>query len=228
MRWRSIYCAVAYLLIADRNADFGAAERRAGNLVHVVEQSFSGMLTGVDRTLLFLRKLYQQNPADFDLSAWARDPSIRNKLVFDFSILDADGRVIQSSLSTSIIGGDRSDRDGFVAHVGSAADALVITKPVMLESGNRWAIGMSRRITAPDGTFAGVIVAFVDTNELGKQIRTLDLGPDGSVGLLGLDGVLRVRAINGEIDQKCHRKAASAWRAGTQTSRAGKEGRLLE
>ena len=177
-----VYCAVAYLLITDRNADYGAAERRAGNLVRVVEQSFSGMLTGVDRTLLFLRKLYQQNPSDFDLSAWARDPSIGNKLVFDFAILDAGGRVIQSSISTSIIGVDRSDREGFVAHVGSGADALVITKPIMLQSGNRWVIGMSRRITAPDGTFAGVIIAFIDTDELGKQIRTLDLGPDGSVG----------------------------------------------
>ena len=197
-----IYCATTYLLIADRNANYDAAERRAGNVARIVDQSFSRMLTSVDTTLLFLRKLYQQNPSDFDLSAWVHDPSIGNKLVFDFSILDAGGRVIQSSLSTSVVGGDRSNQDGFDAHVGSAADALVITKPVMLQSRNRWAIGMSRRITAPDGTFAGVIVAFIDTNELGKQIRTLNLGPDGSVVLLGLDGALRVRAINGEIDQK--------------------------
>ena len=80
-----IYCALAYLIIADKKAAEISAERRVGNLVRVIDQSFSHIFMSVDASLLFLRKSYQQNPSDFDLSAWIRDFSVRNALTFQFS-----------------------------------------------------------------------------------------------------------------------------------------------
>jgi len=60
-----IYLAVAYLIIQDRNEAYSIAARRGGNVVRIIEQSFAHLLNGIDARLLFLRKLYQQNPSTF-------------------------------------------------------------------------------------------------------------------------------------------------------------------
>ena len=52
---------------------------------------------------------------------------------------------------------------------------------------------MSRRLKAPDGSFAGVIVATLDPHQLEKFYSSLDLGRDGIVSLVGFDGIIRAR-----------------------------------
>ena len=195
-----IYCTLSYLLITDRQTAEYDAGRRGDNIVRIVDQSFAHIFKSVDAILLFLRKSYQRDPDTFDLSAWVADPSIRNELTFDFAILNASGRVIASSFSSKGLGIDRSDRDYFRAHASATVDQLLISKPVVLEVNGKWSIILSRRITAPDGTFAGIIVAMLDPSELVKHVGTVDLGPDGSIALVGLDSYLRTRLVNGAVD----------------------------
>ena len=197
-----IYCTLVYLLITDREIAEYDAGRRADNLAHVVDQSFAHIFKSVDATLLFLRKSYQRNPSTFDLATWVADPSIRNELIFDFGILDASGAVVASSFSSNGLGIDRSDREYFRAHANSTTDELFISKPVILGVNGKRSILLTRRITASDGTFAGVILAMLDPSELIKHVGTVDLGPEGSIALVGLDSYLRTRSVNGTIDWK--------------------------
>ena len=122
-----IYCAVAYLLVADRKVAEYDAGLRGDNLARVVDQSFVHIFKSVDATLLFLRKSYQQSPSTLDLAAWVHDPSLKNELTYDFMICDANGRIVESSFSKSIIGADRSQEEPFRVHVNSAADELFIS-----------------------------------------------------------------------------------------------------
>ena len=195
-----VYCAHAYLLIYDRKDAHESAETRGGNIARVLEQSFSHAFQSIDASLLFLGRFYRQSPSDFDLNAWVHDPSIKNDLTFGFAVIDANGRVVQSSHTRDILGADRSDREYFRVHAESAADRLLIGKPQLLKFTGQWTIILTRRIVASDGTFAGVVAALLDPRQLGEQIRSVELGRDGTVALLGLDGVIRVRAVNGEID----------------------------
>jgi len=194
-----IYCAVAYLLIADRKDDFNDAVHDGENLVQIFNQSFSHIFKSVDATLLFIRKSYQQNPAAFDLATWVRDASIRNKLTFDFTILDANGRVVDTSYAKSIIGADRSHLEGFRIPVNSGVDQLFISKPYKTTASGRWAISVARRMTAADGTFAGVVMAFLDPSELGNYITRVNLGPAGAFALVSFDGFMYTRIADGKI-----------------------------
>jgi PAS domain S-box-containing protein len=198
-----VYCAVAYLLVADRNSAVLSAQRRVGNLAIVIDQSFSHIFKSIDANLLILRKAYLQDPAGFDIDGWVHDPTIKNELTLQFAILDGNGRVIQTSYSKEIIGADFSDREYFRTFLGSASDALFISKPIVLRTSNGvTGIVLSRRITAPDGAFAGVIGAVLDPTQLAKQVGLVDLGPDGAVSLVGLDGVIRTYIADGEVSWK--------------------------
>ena len=195
-----IYCGLTYLIVVDRKTAEYDAGTRGDNLARVVDGSFSHIFKSLDNNLLFLGKLYRQSPATFDLSAWVQDPSFKNELTSYFMICDANGRVVDSSFSKEIIGTDRSGQDGFRAHVNSAADELLIGKPIILQFNGKWTIPVSRRLTAADGTFAGVVTALLDPSRLISNIGQIDLGPDGSIALVGLDSYLRTRSVNGNVD----------------------------
>lgn len=195
-----VYCAVAYLLIADRKDDFRDAVRDGENLARIIDQSYSHIFKSIDAALLLLRESYQQNTSAFNLSVLVRDPSIRNELIFDFTIYDASGRIVDTSYSNSIVGGDRRNLEGFSAHANSTEDQLFVGKPYKTKVSDRWAILVTRRIIKSDGTFAGVIAAFLDPIELGKRIAKLDLGPGGALALVSFDGFMYTRIADGKID----------------------------
>ena len=195
-----IYCAIAYLIYSDRKNDYNDAVTRGQNLVRIFDQSFSHIFSSVDASLLFLRSAYQSNPEKHDLTVWAETQSIRNNLTFDFTILGADGRIIDTTYDRNVIGGDRTFYEGYGAHRASADDRLVIGKPHKMRLSHRWAIPLSRRIASPDGTFAGIIVGFIDINELAKQVGKVDLGRGGVFALIGFDGYMYARVVDGQID----------------------------
>ncbi len=195
-----LYCALTYLIVVDRKTAEYDAGTRSDNLVRVVDGSYSHIFKSLDNNLLFLGKLYRQSPETFELSAWVHDPSFKNELTSAFMICDANGRVVDSSFSKEIVGTDRSGLDGFRAHINSDADELLIGKPIILKFNGKWTIPVSRRLTAADGTFAGVVTALLDPSTLINNIGQIDLGPDGSIALVGLDSYLRTRSVNGNVD----------------------------
>jgi PAS domain S-box-containing protein len=196
-----VYCALAYLLIADRDEAGRSAERRAANIARIFEQSFSHIFKSVDATLLFLRKSYLQDPAGFDLDGWSHDPTVRNALTFNYSIVDASGRLVQTNHGKGLIGTDQSHHEHFRVHAGAGgADRLFIGKPLVLRLSGRQAIFLTRAIIAPDGRFAGVIAAMLDPSQLAREVGQVELGPGGSFALTGFDGVVRTRMVDGATD----------------------------
>ena len=185
-----VVAALLYLVAKDRDDAHKAALQYGNNLTRLFEGYVSRTIKSADHTLLFLRKMYQQDPARFSLAAVAQDPEIRNELTFQFTIAGADGIVTDSSLSNNVVGAYRGDQEAFRAHVNSVADELFISKPLRLKSSGKWAIVLSRRLTIADGTFAGVIAVTLDPYQLQKFYSSLDLGADGIVSLLGFDGTI--------------------------------------
>ena len=194
-----IYIAVAYLIIHDRDEAYASAARRGGNVVRIIEQSFSHLFESVDARILFLRKSYQQDPLTFDIAAWTNDPSIKNDLTLDFNIVDANGRLQDSTTLKDSLGADLSDREPYYVHINSTTDQLFVGKTSPLKiRGNRGLV-LSRRITAPDGSFAGTIAAIIDPVVLARQIGMVELGKDGTIALIGFDGNIRTRVVNGKV-----------------------------
>lgn len=65
--------------------------------------------------------------------------------------------------------------------------------PVQGRNSGKLSILITRRITAADGSFGGVIVVSIDPSCFSQFFNKVDLGPHGVVTLLGLDGIVRAR-----------------------------------
>jgi diguanylate cyclase (GGDEF)-like protein len=164
--------------------------------VQVFEGYMSRTLKSVDNTLRVLRTSYQQDPDGFDLAAWARDPDVQNDLTLQLTIVGPDGTIKASTSPNPIVGINIAEREHIRAHIGATADNVFVSKPMLLRTKNRWAIILSRRIVAADGSFAGVISAAIDPFQLKAFYESLDLGGGGTASLVGFDGVVRARGGN--------------------------------
>jgi diguanylate cyclase (GGDEF)-like protein len=188
-------CAVAgslYLAEKDRDDDYGNAVRSGANLVRVFEGYISRTMRSADNTLRFMRHSYLLNPDSFDISAWAHNADFQNDLILQLTVTGPDGYLKYSTYDQQK-GIYVGNREHFQAHVDSTSDELFISKPLQLRTRGKWAVILSRRVTAADGSFAGVVSAAIDPTSLEKFYNSLDLGRDGIASLAGFDGVIRAR-----------------------------------
>jgi diguanylate cyclase (GGDEF)-like protein/PAS domain S-box-containing protein len=87
------------------------------------------------------------------------------------------------------------NRESFLAHRDKEGRGLFIGKPVVGRLTGEWVIPMSRRVNKRDGSFGGVVIAGVDPAYFKQFYQKADLGRQGIVMLLGLDGVSRIRRV---------------------------------
>jgi diguanylate cyclase (GGDEF)-like protein len=188
-----ILAGLFYLIGRDQEAAYSAALQNGDNLARVFEGHISRTIKSADNTLLYLRKSYQRDPSNFTVPTVAHDPEFRHEVLLQFTRIGADGIVRDSSWTGGVVGADHGNQEAFRVHVDSSADELFISTPLILKSTGDWAIVLSRRLKAPDGSFAGVIAATLDPHQLEKFYSSLDLGRDGIVSLVGFDGIIRAR-----------------------------------
>src|SRR5580658_419168 len=100
---------------------------------------------------------------------------------------------------------DLRDREHFQVHAAASANApdrLFISKPLTGKLSHRLSVQFSRRISNPDGSFAGVAVASFDPLVLDNFERASQIA-GGFTILIGFDGIIRAAepdtALIGEV-----------------------------
>jgi diguanylate cyclase (GGDEF)-like protein/PAS domain S-box-containing protein len=86
--------------------------------------------------------------------------------------------------------GDRAD---FRYHAAIDTGILDIGKPLPLETSGNTVIPLSRRLNDAAGQFAGIVFLAVDPDFFTDFYAEAGLGSQGTLGLLGFDGIYRVR-----------------------------------
>ena len=200
-----VWGTIAFHLKVVERATVQGAFQDSANLARAFEEQISRTVRGIDSTLLVLRAIYVKDTKGFDLAEWTWHAGIVTDVVIQYSIIDRDGKLRASSLGKAVPL-DLSDRDHFKVHLDSAIDEVFISRPLLGRNSGKASIQLSRRILFADGTFAGVIVASVDPAKLVQFYQSIDIGRDGAINLIGLDGIVRaskgfkreVTVVNGE------------------------------
>jgi len=193
-----LWGGVLHSLSAEREQALRGGTDNAANLARAFDEHIIRSIRSVDQTLLYVRDSYVRDPAGFEIASWAKGTRFLTDLAFQVSLIDKSGFMIGSNLAAAGTRLDLGDREHFRVHRDNPGDELFISKPVLGRESHKWSIQITRKIIAPDGSFAGVVVVSLDPQYLSKFYDSVDVGPKGLVSLTGTDGVVRARAAAGD------------------------------
>jgi len=191
-----IVIIVAALLTREHASTVQAAQRATTNITQLIN---ADVLRNVELYDLALQGLITATTRK-DLAQ--ASPDIRHMVQFDQStaapfkgevlLLDADGAVIADSSTLWPTPRNFANRDYFQAHRQNAQAGLFISRPFRIRCNcdQVWRIAFSRRVTGPDGEFAGVAVATMRLAYFDQLFNRLTIGNGSSVNLLNNQGIL--------------------------------------
>lgn len=188
----------AATLWIDRENTWDGATNSARNVLALLEGDISRTIRGYDLSL---------NGVIDGLGApgiEALTPDMRRRVLFDGAasadylgsllVLDAAGDIVHDSTSDHPRAGNFADRDYFLVHRDRADVGLFISAPFLSRlRGGDPSIALSRRLSAPDGSFAGVVSGTLRLSYFRDLFKRLKLGADDSITLMRDDGTVLMR-----------------------------------
>lgn len=213
LRWISTLWFVGVLAFAlllgwslykERNDRVAQARIETDNLSHVLEEHALATLQKIDLVIVDILSHLEPEDMRHDPDAPGREggrAAALNRLLAAkvrglgeadlIYVANAEGRYIYGSLD-KLPAINVSDRHYFAVSRDNPSAGLVISPPLISRTLGTWAITLSRRISFPDGQFAGVVNVVVQLTSLERFYQSLNLGKHGAV--LMRDGEMRLLA----------------------------------
>ena len=108
------------------------------------------------------------------------------------TVVSASGRLLNFSRGWPVPDVHLDDRDYFRA-LRDGRDKLFLSEPVNNRGSGTPTIYLARRLSAPDGTFLGLVLGAVELSSFERLYASLQLGPGNVIALWRSDGVLLAR-----------------------------------
>ncbi|MBF0324622.1 MAG: hypothetical protein HQL42_06060 [Alphaproteobacteria bacterium] len=191
-----LWGCIAWHIGRERTRVLVDAATGVSNLAQVLDAHLQRTIAGLDQTLLVLKAEYQRDPDKFSLNAAVGYAAAARGIALQISLLDARG-MLKDSTTPGFAPVNLADREHFQVHLVPNS-TLFISKPVQGRTSGKWSIQLTRRLDRPDGGLAGVLVVSLDPSYLTEIYRSIDVGPNGAVALLGRDGVIRAAISSGK------------------------------
>ncbi|SMC42267.1 diguanylate cyclase [Rhizobium sp. RU36D] len=116
-----------------------------------------------------------------------------SQVVRSIDYVGPDGRLLGSTQASSTVGSDRSSWENLRFHRQNASEETYIGTAIRDGSDDEWFLPISRRISAADGSFAGVMIATVDLDRFFRFIESFNPGGDSAYFLMRGDGQVLMR-----------------------------------
>ncbi|AJE99937.1 GGDEF domain-containing protein [Pandoraea apista] len=175
------------------------ATQSSRNLLLVIERDVVRTITSYDLSL----QAVIQGAKDAD--TMSLPPRLRDRILFDNSataqyfgsivLLDANGRVLADSAHMGATPtADFSDRAAYLKHKANPSLELWISPPHASRRANAATdITISRKISAPDGAFGGVVIGTINVDYFRSLLDGIDLRHSGTAAIMMTDGSLLTR-----------------------------------
>jgi len=211
---------IAEDLWEDRQYALDLAAQRTESVAEVLAEHTARTVETIDLTLANIVREIENRRAEDRLTSF--DPEIRQLLRREIAhapqmraliVTDAAGTVTQSSANRPASPITVADRRYFIGQRdGTGTTGLFIDRPARSRMNDKWFIGMSRRLSNPDGSFAGIVAAIAEPDYFRGLYRSLQgdhrgrTSPHKFIGLLRVDGAPLV--LSSETD---HLFSDSVW-----------------
>ena len=178
------------------------AQTRSATLAYLLAEQTTRTFQAVDLTLAGLDPVYQAAPLPDHAASFEKLLAQRVKeldLIHALYVVDAAGRVTQTSGSVQEVVSDLSTRPYFAQFSHDPTLKLLIGEPLFSRPGMLSAIPVMRRITGIDGRFGGMMVASVEPSYFSDFYRNVDLGRRGSIDLYQDNGSILLASSTSEV-----------------------------
>jgi diguanylate cyclase (GGDEF)-like protein/PAS domain S-box-containing protein len=171
--------------------------RSAANMAQAVARQADDTITAADLALAWVARRVEGDLdrddffGDLGEALAARAASLPQ--VAELFVFDEAGAWVANSLRVMPKDASSADAPYFIHHRDHAGLDAYIGPPVKSRINGEWVMTVSRRISRPDGSFAGVAAATIPLSYLRDFYAGLDLGPRGVVALLRDSGALLMR-----------------------------------
>ncbi|WP_062608457.1 sensor domain-containing diguanylate cyclase [Caballeronia calidae] len=163
------------------------AERDIERNFELYELSLQAVVEGVHRADVSALPPQLRNDVLFDRAATARD-------LGSILVLDVNGNIVIDSGSIVPRPANFADRRYFTVQRDHPDTGLFISSPFASRlRGGAPSIALSRRLSNPDGSFAGVAMLAINLEYFRTLFAGLSLGPHGAVSLISQDGMMIMR-----------------------------------
>ncbi|WP_034410304.1 sensor histidine kinase [Derxia gummosa] len=187
---------LAFLVQMDHERDLTLdnARRDIRNLVLSFAEHTDRTIQGADQAARFVRHQVIERGSAVNLQSFVRDGLIVDPMYNLITWVGADGWTVKSSQNDNRI--NLSDREHIRVQLDApdGSDKLFFSKPVLGRVSKKWSLQLTRRINAPDGKAAGVIVVSLTPDYFTGLFANEDLGHGGLLALVGADGIVRAQA----------------------------------
>ncbi|MBV8534269.1 MAG: hypothetical protein JO128_01680 [Alphaproteobacteria bacterium] len=169
------------------------ANRQGENLSRAFAEHITSILRSFDQTLRAMVSEYKQDADRFDAAGALERHDMLRDATIQGAFIDQDGDLVTSTLSTNE-NVNLADREHFKVHVARDTGEMFISTPVVGRVSGRASIQLTRRVNNPDGSFGGIMLLSLDPQYLSKFYESIDVGRNGAIAVIGLDGIVRARA----------------------------------
>lgn len=189
-----LWSVIFFGLKALEQSEMEAVDRVLANLARSFEGHVERSLLNIDQILTVAAQESQRNGLPQNLGEVVGQGLTDDPLFNHVAVADSHGNVRAATAAGPT--GNLAD-EGFFSAQRQRPDGGLLISPPAAGRGGKNAILLSQRINRSDGSFGGVAVASVDSEYFTSFYAGFDLGSGGSVTLIGLDGVVRARHIQG-------------------------------
>jgi two-component system sensor histidine kinase BarA len=201
-----LWSVALYQMGAARENYLTGATRDAENFATSLTVRTERAIDVIDQTVDLMKFAYDEQGAGLNIKALISGGVISADIFNRVSVLDRDANVLLSSTlagaakvaaSPLVFSAVASNAALFAARAPAGTlkerGKLSIHKPLAGPDAGTRVIQMTRRRNRPDGSFNGAIVAAIDPLYFSRIYDSVDLGRQGTISLVGNDGIIRAR-----------------------------------
>ena len=213
----AVWLAVIWGLRSLHQDAIGNQLQESNNITRVLQEQTTRVLSIIDKVTLRASEntVAAANPSQalnqVDTVRLSNESGLFPEILSQFSIVSPEGRFLSSNIDpTGEKSGhpDLSEREHIRVHLQPAlvpeaikrinANGLFIGKPVLGKVSKIWTIQVSRKLLDKNGQLVGVVVASVNPTYFQGVYSYVQLGPTGTIALVGDDDIVRAQVIGGD------------------------------
>jgi signal transduction histidine kinase len=179
------------------------AYQETTNLVKLLTQNAEDTIVAADASIVGLvQRMEIDGTGPETLQKLQKIMAVRriaHPALADLIICDEFGNPLANASTALPTNRSVADTEYFRYHRASASREPHLGPPIRSEVPGSWVIPVSRRFDHRDGTFAGVVVAALDSAHFQNLYDTFEIGRNGTVLLTLSDGTVLVRRPHTEV-----------------------------